>query len=347
MCALPQVHSSKKPQPKMSYARKKPQPARPVASTLNYYAVISEGGSSIHSPIPPGGRPAALDFKKITRTGVSFTSKTPAAELKRMFNYDGTPIVFTELAQGSEGRVLSGRAGSVSFAVKMQECDDEAISGIRKADALADCDLVSFRAFQNTYPMPVMTKRGLKFTESSDLVTFMDKMDADCGSLKFSGNTPKDIADRVAFVAFMDTLLACLKIHAVTYPDMKPQNVGYTRNPDQTIQFRLIDLDGLNGTVATYPATTALAVVDSRFYNRDLMALQTAYAFEITKLLVFGHSWGPFIHTSEVLDAGNTEQVLRNIINDRRSLAEVQIAATEALRLLREIKAHYQSSRAR
>ena len=316
----------------MSVAGKKAQqPARPVASTLNY-GMLSEGGL----PIPSDGGPAALDLKKIERKGGIFTSNTSAAKLSTMFSYDGTPIDFTELGQGSEGRVLSGSAGSVSFAVKMQECDDEAISGIRAAQALADCDLVSFRAFQHRYPMPVMTNKGVKVTQGSDLVTFMDKMSADCGSLEFSGNTPKDIAGREAFVAFMDTLLACLKRHGVTYPDMKPQNVGYRRN--QTIQFRLIDLDGLNGTVATYPATTDLAVVESRPYKKNLMTLQTEYAFEITKLLVFGHHWRPFGHRSQELKNGTTDQVLRGIIKDLRSPTEVRTAATKALSLLLEIK---------
>mgnify|MGYP003640434981 CR=1 FL=1 len=308
------------------------QPARKVASTLNY-DMLSEGGR----PIPSDGGPAALDLKKIKWTGGTFTSNTTAAKLSTMFNYDGTPIDFAELAQGSEGRVLSGHAGGVSFAVKMQKCDDEAISGIRAAEALADCDLVSFRAFQNTSVMTVTSEQGTKltFNRNHDLVTFMGKMDADCATLYFSGNTPEDIAGRGAFVAFMDKLLACLKEHGVAYPDMKPQNVGYTRN--QTIQFRLIDLDGLNGTVATYPATTDLAALESPFYDRNRMTLQTEYAFEITKLLVFGHSWRPFIHTSKRLQAGKTDQVLRNIIRDQGALAEVRIAATKALRLLLEI----------
>ena len=59
------------------------------------------------------------------------------------------------------------------------------------------------------------------------------------------------------FATFLQTVLGCLGSNGATFADMKPGNIGFKicGSPPE-LQFRLIDLDGLNSEIATFGIAT-------------------------------------------------------------------------------------------
>ena len=132
------------------------------------------------------------------------------------------------------------------------------------------CSIVHFKAFK-------CVVGGVRY-----VATVMEKMAADAKAAFGEQKAPDSFTDQVTM------LQMCLIEHNATYPDMKPANIGVAK--DATITMRLIDIDGINGNVASFPAI-------ARWYNRYDDAVdrdgtiargktqkfeQTRYAFELT-----------------------------------------------------------------
>ena len=127
---------------------------------------------------------------------------------------------------------------------------------------------------------------------TSFYLTFMDPLDGDCtGVMGGLTLTDTDEKNRNSFVQFMNTLRTCLREHGATYNDMKPGNIGYKRRGN-TYKFLLIDLDGINDRMSTYPAIKRFTGVKEDDFpldpneRKEEFDLQTDYAFAVTKLIV-------------------------------------------------------------
>jgi len=248
-----------------------------VIRTLNYSEEVVSGGNSV------------LDLEKIKhRSDFGFTPSTPIGDFSRNFFYDGQPIMFEELEGGAYGRVLSGVAkNGPRFTIKLQDYDLKKQRSLEVAQALQKCNLVSFKSFRNRIEMTLNGKRaGVKMV----LATFMEHLDGDCSQLGFGSRSENNPLYRRGFVTFMDNLRSCLEENGASFCDMKPGNVGYKKfeqrgRPDQ-FQFTLIDLDGINDDIATYPLIARFANNYEGPQKSEDMKAQTEYAFEITKLIV-------------------------------------------------------------
>ena len=83
-------------------------------------------------------------------------------------------------------------------------------------------------------------------------------------------------------------IASCLFRNGATFTDMKPENVGF-KQINGVYQFTLLDLDGLNDNISTYPMTARMSLEFSPlggFQTGEQKMSQTAYAVEVTKLLV-------------------------------------------------------------
>lgn len=96
----------------------------------------------------------------------------------------------------------------------------------------------------------------------------------------YSMNHKRRLRDSVDFAKFMRRTLECLLSHNASFTDMKPKNVA-VKNCAPKDSFRLIDLDGINGTVSSMPAIekwTGLCATPEE------QKLQTQYAFAVTAM---------------------------------------------------------------
>lgn len=76
----------------------------------------------------------------------------------------------------------------------------------------------------------------------------------------------------VVFVNFLTKLKACLTANSATFADMKLANVGYAVSKGGNVQWRLLDLDGINFKYLTFPYAR----------KKPELEKQTAYAFGMT-----------------------------------------------------------------
>lgn len=76
----------------------------------------------------------------------------------------------------------------------------------------------------------------------------------------------------VVFVNFLTKLKACLSANSATFADMKLANVGFAVSMGENVQWRLLDLDGINFKYYTFPYAR----------KKPELEKQTAYAFGAT-----------------------------------------------------------------
>jgi hypothetical protein len=245
---------------------------------------IASGGKSILdlSKIEVVDRLVHYEYFADGDSKYTLGQETLAANIR----YDGKPITIPKMVgSGTYGMVhLAQVTGGPKFVIKVQEIDEDAEFGMKTAEALRECDLVSFRAVE------------VSTDTTSFYLTFMDPLDGDCtpgvmGGLTLTDGSDADEKNRNSFVQFMNTLRACLRHRGATYNDMKPGNIGYKRRGN-TYQFSLIDLDGISDRVSTYPAIERFVGSSEDDYARKSddrvreFNLQTDYAFAVTKLIV-------------------------------------------------------------
>ena len=209
--------------------------------------------------------------------------------MSTLFSFGSIELTFTFLKNGTFGSVFSAVArdspGKVApFVVKIQNSTEKAKRGLESAEKLRDCGIVSFKTFELEFTSP--DALGQQIRRGFCLATFMDRCEGDCSEL----NLTKD-ADRSAFAYFVRTLIGCLEAHKLTYTDMKPDNIGYMKLGN-SYRFRLLDLDGTNNKVSTYPAIANWATTfePRDEYSEDYQMMeQTKFASAITEMMVCGN----------------------------------------------------------
>lgn len=208
--------------------------------------------------------------------------------MSTLFTFDSAELTFRFLKRGTFGSVFSAVARDsprkvVPFVVKIQDSTEQAKRGLKSAEKLRDCGIVSFKTFELGFTSPDPT--GKQFRSGVRLATFMDRCEGDCSKLVLTSDE-----DRGAFAHFLITLLDCLKDQNLTYTDMKPDNIGYMKL-GKSYQFRLLDLDGTNNKVSTYPAISNWTTTFEPRHGSseyDQMLFQTVFASAITKMMVCG-----------------------------------------------------------
>jgi hypothetical protein len=208
--------------------------------------------------------------------------------MSTLFTFGKTELTFRFLKKGSFGSVFSAVAQDpprevLPFVVKIQNSTEQAKRGLKSAEKLRKCGIVSFKTFELGFTSPDPT--GEQFRSGTCLATFMDRCTGDCLNLVLTTDE-----DRGAFALFLITLLDCLKDQNLTYTDMKPDNIGYMKL-GKSYRFRLLDLDGTNNKVSTYPAISNWTTTFEPRHGSsqyDQMLFQTAFASAITKMMVCG-----------------------------------------------------------
>ena len=219
----------------------------------------------------------------------------------------------------------------------------DSIDGMRSAKKLADCDLVRFKAWVTHLNVPSSKKRALEgepsledvleaqstidivgaITPESRMIVAMQPMHGDGKAFlqsKFYQEDPglsaagdsRFILGLDAFAKFLVSLKRCLKWNNATFADMKLANVGYhaekTTFFSPNIQWRLLDLDGVNIKVATYTYTDVWGELE--------LSKQTDYAIGVTIAMYMspklGISMGRYFGTRN-FDAERCAGTLKNV----------------------------------
>ena len=244
-----------------------------VATTLNWFRdTPSESFSGI----------TVIQNARVLGADVNF-----AQLLATSFRFLSRPITFTQRARGGYGHVFNATVpdfpGYSGFVVKLQKSTPDAVRGLAAAETLKDCEIANFKVFEVMYKV---TNSAGETRDENYLVTFMEKLDADCSRLVLAND-----AELTQFTAFLSKLLQCLLKNKMTFTDMKPQNIGYRRNQFGNLQFRLLDLDGTDQFVGTYPMTAHWS--DRRFPTNtkgfNAKQQQTIYAVAVTWLLIYAN----------------------------------------------------------
>lgn len=150
------------------------------------------------------------------------------------------------------------------------------------ASWLRRCDLVRFKFF-------VVYKTDPTYTAIPRLFTIMDQLDSDCFDLDWSIREKREEQEK--FGQFLVNLKECIFQEEESslgswYSDMKLANCG-TKDCSDGQRYFLIDIDGMNDAVATYP----LVKEWTTFGNlkpadlREAGRLATRYAFAVTAVL--------------------------------------------------------------
>lgn len=227
-------------------------------------------------PIKTNARPSfqtELDFGPIKTNGkVPAGARINEEMLGKIlyFDKDGVkfPIKFKSINRGSFGFVYSGTVNGGEFAIKIQKLTAKAVMGLKAAKVLSDCDIAPFRAIK------LETETGEAY-----IATLMPKYTGDCKDIP-----TLSLSDRKLFFEFMKRLQGCIQEHEIAYTDMKPRNVGYSQTDQGGLIFRLLDLDGTNNDVFSFPLIQRFA--DGNKKSPEQMKLESEYAFAITTMIV-------------------------------------------------------------
>ena len=179
--------------------------------------------------------------------------------------YKGKPAINTSyLSEGGYGTVfLLEFEGGVKFCLKQQEVEEEALENLKTAEGLRDCALVDFKSMN---------------VDDDQIWTWMEVMEKDVSDMVFS-RRKKSICE---FASFLRRTVACLISHGASFTDMKPKNVSVKScTAVDSDNFRLIDLDGINGAVSSLPAITKWTGDCS---EPEEQMLQTKYSFAVVAM---------------------------------------------------------------
>lgn len=155
----------------------------------------------------------------------------------------------------------TGRAPKAvaTLIVKIQDLTGEAARNLEAARALKECALVDFKSVK----------------VDGKLWTIMESMDHDAAGTNFKRRQ----ATTDAYASFLERLRRCLFESGASFTDMKLQNTGVKECEGRDV-WRLLDLDGVNTRVSTYP-----------MYSGGMPSTpaekmqQTIYAFAVTAML--------------------------------------------------------------
>ena len=182
------------------------------------------------------------------------------------------------IGRGSFGVVsLYTYADGTQFTVKKQQAEWDAIENLPVAESLKACGLVDFKAVVDT--------RG------SLIWTFMEYMTSDCRAMPLLQRR----LHAPEFAKFLLRTLNCLLAANAGFCDMKLGNCAV--KTCEPIEFRLIDIDGVNGDISTYPAVAQWA---SECELPEEKRLQTRYAFAVAAMMFEQPNdvFRPFYHDS-------------------------------------------------
>lgn len=160
----------------------------------------------------------------------------------------------------------------------------DALKNMKTASKLRRCDLVRFKFF-------VVFKPYLGYLTFPRLFTIMDKLDGDCFDLDWSIRAKREEQEK--FGQFLVNLKECIfreegKFMGSWYSDMKLENCGTKVCSDGQRSYFLIDIDGMNDAIATYPLVKEWSTFgDLNFLGglKDAGRLATRYAFAVTAVL--------------------------------------------------------------
>jgi hypothetical protein len=244
------------------------------------------GGGTVYRDRTLGGGVPTLCIGNVKLSKLTIDTDAWVGSGTELWLKSGAILLYESNAPSSCAKVGKGAYGDVyvvsypssgSIILKDQGRTPAVVENMRVAVQLKACNLVHFRFFEidgiDTYRVP------------ERLWTAMEKMTDDCSKLSSAQR------DTVApdFGSFVKETLECLLAHGGSFPDMKLQNCGYKYCADSLAtgsfpyrtEFRLIDLDGINGTVATFPISDSLTIniPDNQKPNA------TRYAFAVTAAL--------------------------------------------------------------
>ena len=174
------------------------------------------------------------------------------------------PTDMEQIGEGGYGTVFMLQyADGTEFIMMKLAADEEALTNLKTAEGLRDCDLVEFKAVN---------------INDREIWTLMEVMEKDVFSMKLN-RRKRDARD---FAIFMRRTLQCLlrEPHAASFTDMKPRNVAVKACKPKD-SFRLIDLDGINGVVSSIPAIPKFT---SECETPEEQRMQTVYAFAVTAM---------------------------------------------------------------
>lgn len=245
----------------------------------------SQSGSADFPSFLMGGRVLdacknnALDLRKL-RLNLSLTPGLTVRQIAFKVTLRGkTPQRVTKLGDGANGDVMKlVYKGGDEVALKSQPFKEPVLQNLEIASNLDSCDLVEFR----------VEKFGNR------LLTFMPVFEYDLDAVELKTKWRK--ANAANFIKFLRRLLHCLENKNACFPDMKLGNVTYCGGTDGTATFRLIDVDGINGRVATYPALRQWTVMPLGYGQKDGL-VQTKYAFAVSAMLFLNpKNWTGYAH---------------------------------------------------
>lgn len=159
----------------------------------------------------------------------------------------------------------------------------DALKNMKTASKLRRCNLVRFKFFVVFKKIPV-------YPEIPRLFTIMDQLDSDCYNLDWSIREKSEEQEK--FGQFLVNLKECIfreegSFMGSWYSDMKLKNCGTKFCSDEERRYFLIDIDGMNDAVATYPLVKEWTTFDNvkPADLRDAGRLATRYAFAVTAVL--------------------------------------------------------------
>ena len=159
-----------------------------------------------------------------------------------------------------------------------------ATRGLNTATNLRDCGLVKFVYFDVPLTTGVIVDGDRFFYQHW---TIMEKLTTDLENYVMAGTNDterlrQETQDK--FATFMKDALVCITTRNSSYTDMKLPNVGAKIETGKIQKFSLIDIDSLDGHVATYP----IGPEDRWIFNNPTYEDQkktTEYAFGVTTAL--------------------------------------------------------------
>ena len=159
----------------------------------------------------------------------------------------------------------------------------DALKNMKTASKLRRCDLVRFKFF-------VVYKKDPVYSVIPRLFTIMDQLDSDCYDLDWREREKSEEQEK--FGQFLVNLKECIfreegSSMGSWYSDMKLQNCGTKLCSDGQRRYFLIDIDGMNDAVATYPLVKEWTTFDNVKAEdlKDAGRLATRYAFAVTAVL--------------------------------------------------------------
>lgn len=168
------------------------------------------------------------------------------------------------------------------FQTYMDDYSD-ALKNMKTASKLRRCDLVRFKFF-------VVSKKFPAYPEIPRLFTIMDQLDSDCYNLDWSIREKSE--EQENFGQFLVNLKKCIfreegSFMGNWYSDMKLKNCGTKLCSDGQRRYFLIDIDGMNDAVATYPLVKEWTIFNNQKPAdlKDAGRLATRYAFAVTAVL--------------------------------------------------------------